>query len=229
MPEGYEVRHTGGAWGNFHRSLRISTGILNRRLKTIKGPYHVHQPDGDWSGDLTRREVRDRVTRRLEHAEIGERVKVCGSEPVKPCYVIRKFFRSSGSVILDEALSQLGVLYVWADEDPKGGGTSGFDCSGLTKWCLAQVGVDIPHQSELQRLASVPCSWADARPGELAFYGEGGAPQGPAGHVAIKYDDTRIIDTASAAHPVSMRHVTDVWIGKMPFICGYFPDVTRPT
>lgn len=226
--EGFEVRRVGGPWGNFHRSLRLSIGILNRRMKTITGPYRVKQPDGDWSGPLTRAEVRDRVERRLTGGPVGEHIRVQGTPDTQAQFTIRRFLRSLGPAVIDAGLSQLGVPYVWADEDPKGGGSSGFDCSGLTKWCYGQVGIELPHQSELQRQACTPCSPGAAKPGDLLFWGPGGANTGPADHVAIKLDDARIIDTADWAHPVAVRGIGEVWIGKGPFAAGYFDAVTGP-
>ena len=227
MPEGYENRRVGNQWGGFHRSLPLSLRLFNRRWGQITGPYRHTKPDGGWSGDKTRAENRAAIkTLFRTNPEVGFRVRVRGTPASQDEFVLRRFFRSLGPDVLQAAMSQLGVLYVWADEDPKGGGTSGFDCSGLTKWSYAQVGVELPHQSELQRLLTRPCTWEQARPGDLVFYGEGGAPQGPAAHVALKYDETRILDTASAAHPVAIRGYKEVWIGKPPFICGYIEAVT---
>lgn len=226
-PEGYENRKVGNRWAGFHRSLPLALRLFNRRWAKVAGPWEHTKPDGGWSGPKTRAENRRAIATLMStNPEIGFRVRVRGSVPSAAEYVLRRFFRSVGNVVLDFALSQLGVLYVWGAEDPKPG-PAAFDCSGFTKWCLAQVGIELPHNAELQRLMTVPCSWADARPGELVFYGEGGAPYGPAGHVGIKFDDTRIIDTASARHPVAVRSVLGPWTDKMPFVCGYIPGVTR--
>jgi cell wall-associated NlpC family hydrolase len=40
-----------------------------------------------------------------------------------------------------------------------GGAEAGFDCSGLVKWCFAQVGVDFTHKAHLiMRDDQVRCS-----------------------------------------------------------------------
>lgn len=227
MPTGYQNRKIGNHWSNFHRSFPLSLRLFNRRWTTLTGPYQHTKPDGDWSGDKTKSEMRSiLLTLFKTHPNIGFRVRVRGTPPTQDQYIMRRFEHSLGPDVLQAGLSQLGVLYVWADEDPKGGGSAGFDCSGFTKWCYAQVGVELPHQSELQRLVTRPCSWSQAKPGDLVFYGEGGGPQGPAAHVGIKFDDARIIDTASAQHPVDVRSYLSVWIGKPPFVCGYIEAVT---
>ena len=71
---------------------------------------------------------------------------------------------SNGSV-LEYAKSRLGCPYVWGASGP-----SSFDCSGLTMWCYAQVGISIPHNSESQKAAAravIPVS--EAQPGDILY------------------------------------------------------------
>ena len=46
---------------------------------------------------------------------------------------------------MDYALSKLGCSYVYGASGP-----STFDCSGLTMWAYAQVGVSLPHNAQAQ-------------------------------------------------------------------------------
>ncbi|MEV4670011.1 MULTISPECIES: C40 family peptidase [Actinomadura] len=76
------------------------------------------------------------------------------------------------------ALSQLGVPYSW------GGGTAsgpsygtaqganikGFDCSGLTLYAYAQVGINLPHYTGAQYNAGTHVSMSQLRPGDLVFF-----------------------------------------------------------
>jgi len=55
---------------------------------------------------------------------------------------------AQGSVV-DYAESRLGCPYVWGAEGP-----NTFDCSGLTMWCYAQIGIRIPHYTESQLAAA---------------------------------------------------------------------------
>ena len=48
---------------------------------------------------------------------------------------------AGGAGAVQAAESQIGVPYVWGGESPKGSGSPGFDCSGLTAWSWGQVGV----------------------------------------------------------------------------------------
>ena len=85
-----------------------------------------------------------------------------------------------GAGAVQAAESQEGVPYVWGGESPKGSGSPGFDCSGLTAWSWGQVGVGLPHYSGAQMADSTPVPISDLQPGDLLFYGPGGSQ-----HVAM--------------------------------------------
>ena len=85
-----------------------------------------------------------------------------------------------GAGAVQAAESQIGVPYVWGGESPKGSGSPGFDCSGLTAWSWGQVGVGLPHYSGAQMADSAPVPVSDLQPGDLLFYGPGGSD-----HVAM--------------------------------------------
>ncbi|HEX4127519.1 MAG TPA: NlpC/P60 family protein [Acidimicrobiales bacterium] len=85
-----------------------------------------------------------------------------------------------GAGAVQAAESQIGVPYVWGGESPKGSGSPGFDCSGLTAWSWGQVDVGLPHYSGAQMADSTPVPVSDLEPGDLLFYGPGGSE-----HVAM--------------------------------------------
>ena len=95
--------------------------------------------------------------------------------------------------VIDAAMSQLGVTYAWGGGTAAGpsrgirdGGVAdqhgdynkiGFDCSGLTLYAYARVGITLPHQSGAQfslgaRLPKA-AGLAALRPGDLVFYSPG--------------------------------------------------------
>ncbi len=47
--------------------------------------------------------------------------------------------------VIDYAYSRIGCPYVWGASGP-----DTFDCSGLTMWCYAQIGIGLPHYTESQ-------------------------------------------------------------------------------
>ena len=83
---------------------------------------------------------------------------------------------AGGAGAVEAAESQIGVPYVYGDEDPG----VGFDCSGLTAWAWGQAGVSLPHYSGAQMSDSTPVPLNDLEPGDLLFYGPGGSD-----HVAM--------------------------------------------
>ena len=71
-----------------------------------------------------------------------------------------------GAQVVAIAMQYLGTPYVWAASDP----SVGFDCSGLTKYVFAQVGVSLPHYAAAQYQLGVPVSRDDLQPGDLVFF-----------------------------------------------------------
>jgi cell wall-associated NlpC family hydrolase len=100
--------------------------------------------------------------------------------------------------IVQLASTQVGAPYVWARIDPVGGGTSGFDCSGLTRWVYSKFGVELPHLSSAQQEMTTPVSREDLRPGDLVFfhYTDRNGPSA-ADHVGIYAGGNTMIDAGS--------------------------------
>lgn len=70
--------------------------------------------------------------------------------------------------ILNASRGWLGVPYRWA-----GASRSGVDCSGLTQQVYKDAaGKSLPHNSAAQSLLGKPVSQANARPGDLVFFGQ---------------------------------------------------------
>jgi NlpC/P60 family len=73
---------------------------------------------------------------------------------------------SVGSRAVRIALQYLGVPYVWGGADP----LTGFDCSGLTMYVYAQLGIQLTHYTGSQFYEGTRISpWA-LRPGDLVFF-----------------------------------------------------------
>jgi len=73
------------------------------------------------------------------------------------------------------AKTQIGKPYKFGAESP---GVA-FDCSGLTEWAYRQAGINLPRTAAQQQAATTPITKAQAKPGDLVFYGH------PAHHVGI--------------------------------------------
>jgi cell wall-associated NlpC family hydrolase len=99
-------------------------------------------------------------------------------------------FGGHGSVqqVIDRALSQVGVQYVWGGGSGRGPTTGipdafgsplnrvGFDCSGLMLFAYSGAGVALPRTSRNQFNAGRKVPVSDLRPGDLVFYRRSGAP-----------------------------------------------------
>jgi cell wall-associated NlpC family hydrolase len=99
---------------------------------------------------------------------------------------------------LSTALSQAGKPYVWgASASPTDPNPKAFDCSELTKWAAARVGVTIPDVASAQYLslrdhnALIPVDQALHTPGALLFHFDHEPKSGAdsSGHVAISVGD----------------------------------------
>ena len=105
-----------------------------------------------------------------------------------------------GATAVAIAEHYVGVPYVWGGSEP----TTGFDCSGLTMYVYAQLGIALPHYAAAQFAAFPKLDPSQLEPGDLVFF----EPQadGP-GHVAIYAGDDRIIEAPHAG--------AAVWIGSL--------------
>lgn len=120
----------------------------------------------------------------------------------------RQIAGAGGAVAL--AASQLGAPYIWADENPvgrAGGGGSGFDCSGLTKWVYSRLGVNLPHMASAQQAMLPRVSAKQLRPGDLIFYDYGRKAPGVADDVKIYVGNGQQIGASSTAGQVARSSV----------------------
>jgi len=111
--------------------------------------------------------------------------------------------------IIAIAQRYFGVPYVWG-----GAGPSGFDCSGLTMYCYAQLGIKMWHGATDQQRASVPVPLSDLRPGDLIFFGNASFSH----HVAIFVGGSTCIEAPHTGDVV--RYGT--WTGRDAWIGGRF-------
>lgn len=125
----------------------------------------------------------------------------------------------SGSVqrVIDRAMSQVGVQYVWGGGNGRGPSTGipgpagdpgnrvGFDCSGLMLYAFNGAGVSLPRVSRNQYNAGRKVPVSDRQPGDMVFFRNGGAP---IHHVAMYIGGGRMIEapyTGADVRVVPMR------------------------
>jgi cell wall-associated NlpC family hydrolase len=108
--------------------------------------------------------------------------------------------------VVQKALPFVGVVpYVWGGTSP-----AGFDCSGLTQWCYAAIGITIPRNSRRQFLfgSYIPPARTDVlAPGDLVFFGRDGDP-GRVHHVGIYKGDGQFIHAPQTGMRVSITYLS---------------------
>lgn len=68
--------------------------------------------------------------------------------------------------IMTEALKYEGWEYVFGGSSP----TTSFDCSGLTQWCYAKAGIQLPRTAQMQYDATKHIPLSEAKAGDLVFF-----------------------------------------------------------
>ncbi|HEV2891217.1 MAG TPA: NlpC/P60 family protein [Frankiaceae bacterium] len=124
---------------------------------------------------------------------------------------------AAGAKVVAAAKSNLGDAYEWGANGP-----DAWDCSGLTSVLWRTVGgvASIPRTSRQQQAWAWPMRAADARPGDLVFFGN------PVTHVGIYAGDGRIVDASSSKKGVIERAIwkdATIRYGRVPR-----PGVAKP-
>jgi cell wall-associated NlpC family hydrolase len=131
--------------------------------------------------------------------------RVSGSQAIE--YVIRR------------AGTQIGVPYSWGGGSlagpsrgvDSGSGTVGFDCSGLTRYAYAGVGILLPRWSGDQYNAGRKVPPSQARRGDLLFWGPGGSQ-----HEAIYLGGGQMLEAQQSGVPVKVSPVRTA--GMTPYV-----------
>jgi peptidoglycan DL-endopeptidase CwlO len=100
------------------------------------------------------------------HQHDNDPVAAPSSEPSSPPVAAPPADASRGAQVVAIALRYLGVPYKWGGASP----STGFDCSGLTMYVYAQIGISLPHYAAAQYQMGVPVSRDQLQPGDLVFY-----------------------------------------------------------
>ncbi|AVH23832.1 NlpC/P60 family protein [Nocardia cyriacigeorgica] len=129
-------------------------------------------------------------------------------------------------IVVDRAMSQLGVTYAWGGGDEDGptlgirdGGVAdshgdynkvGFDCSGLMIYAFAGIGVSLPHYSGYQYNAGTRVPVDERERGDMLFWGPNGSQ-----HVALYLGDGKMIEAPQSGDVVKVSPVRES--GIMPY------------
>lgn len=117
------------------------------------------------------------------------------------------------------AEEELGDKYVFGAENATLGE---FDCSGLVQYAYQKAGVALPRTAAEQQRATTRVSYANAKPGDLVFYGQ------PAYHVGIYLGDGKFLESPHTGDVVKIAKFdpSKVTFGQVP---GYTGEKGRTT
>lgn len=121
--------------------------------------------------------------------------------------------------VIRRAGSQMGVPYSWGGGSltgpsrgiDSGADTVGFDCSGLTRYAFAGVGVLLPRYSGDQYTAGRHIPPSQAKRGDLLFWGPGGGQ-----HEALYLGGGKMLEAQQTGVPVKISPVRTA--GMTPYV-----------
>src|ERR1700748_1864517 len=121
--------------------------------------------------------------------------------------------QSFNQKVAGDAVTFVGrVPYVYGGSSP----SSGFDCSGLTRYLYAHFGRSIPRTAEAQFERFRPISESRAWGGDLVFFHENSNPNSYVYHVAVYEGGNSIVAATNPAGGIRWESI-------------YSPDVTFGT
>ncbi|MFM1885646.1 MAG: hypothetical protein RL026_803 [Pseudomonadota bacterium] len=126
---------------------------------------------------------------------------------------------SLAQMLLDVARGQLGQPYRRAGSSP-----SGFDCSGLTRFVHAAVGIELPRTAQQQRQGSLPLARGELQPGDLVFFTTG--RHLVVNHVGIYLGEGNFIHAPRVGQPVRLAHLDEPYFERRFAGGGRYWDIS---
>ena len=108
-----------------------------------------------------------------------------------------------GDRIAETVRQTVGSRYTWGGTSP----LTGFDCSGLVRWVLGQLGIETGRTVWSQFPVGAPVEQDELRPGDLVFF----ANTYTAGlsHVGIYVGDGQFVDAGTERTGVRQASIWD--------------------
>lgn len=202
------------AWGPLVPPGQVDDS-LHHRLSEHQGPFQLGRiaKDGsvvDKGSWRPRSEAVDAFTQRITaDSRIGTEWEISSRREPRWWLKVKTVVYPVGEQVIAAAKTQMGTPYVFgaADPDTDGSGPDrgAFDCSGLTMWAWASVGVKLPHEAEAQRQVTQKVNVP--RRGDLVAFDYNPPYGGAASHIGLWLEPGRLIDTRSKSEPVGIRDI----------------------
>ena len=130
-------------------------------------------------------------------------------------------------IVVNRALSQLGVPYSWGGGNASGptkgirdGGVAdsygdynkvGFDCSGLMIYAFAGIGISLPHYTGYQYTSGPRVPLSQMKRGDMIFYGPNASQ-----HVALYLGNNQMVEAPQSGSVVKISPLRTS--GAMPYV-----------
>src|SRR5581483_37357 len=184
---------------------RVEAGLVERQRLVASIKDEISRLEAE---ERRRQErLRAEAQRRLQAQLAAQRAAVAQDEETNPLGVaavspegvsVAPPSRYGGAVGI--AMQYLGIPYVWGGASP----SQGFDCSGLTMYVYAQLGVSLPHYAAAQYNVGVPVSKEDLQPGDLVFFNG-------LGHMGMYIGGGQFIHAPHTGDVVKISSLSDPW------------------
>ncbi|HEY9311828.1 NlpC/P60 family protein [Williamsia sp.] len=151
------------------------------------------------------------------------------TEPTTPTTPVSPVTSGSAAVeiVVNRALSQLGITYSWGGGDANGptlgirdGGVAdsygdynkvGYDCSGLMIYAFAGIGISLPHYTGYQYTSGPQFPLSQMQRGDMIFYGPNASQ-----HVALYLGDNQMVEAPQSGDVVKISPLRTS--GAMPYV-----------
>lgn len=128
--------------------------------------------------------------------------------------------------LISFAENLVGIPYVYGGETEKG-----FDCSGFTKYSFNSIGIELPHNANMQSQLGETIKLENAKPGDMIFFGYQNKKIYRVVHAGIIYslskDDIEIIHCVSRGVQIDDKESNNwqyYWKDKILFIKRLIED-----
>lgn len=125
-------------------------------------------------------------------------------ELVNQYLTVANFDDETVQTIMDEALKYQGWKYVFGGSNPN----TSFDCSGLTQWCFAKAGINLPRVAQAQYDVTQHIPLSQAKAGDLVFFHSTYNSGSYVSHVGIYVGDNKMFH---AGNPIGYADLNNAY------------------
>jgi cell wall-associated NlpC family hydrolase len=168
-------------------------------------PFRIARPKSihDFGPNRSEEEIVQIIVKNIPDIDVGKWFLVQKDGSEARLRTRKVAVSEQGSEILQTALNQIGDEYTFFHMGP-----DEFDCSGLSKFCYAQVDINLPHHAASQFTDPQVTQFRDRaklKDGDLVFYDT--HHDGTVSHVGIVDAPNMVVDASSTADEVVHRDI----------------------